>query len=75
MDMLDLWIVVGDSPFFLKVFSAEWRVLGGLLFVFRFLSSYLVNRVKFFGIKMAKYLRIIVLHISKKSRTFALAKK
>ena len=50
-----------------------WGVV--LSFVFRFLSPYLVNRVKFFGIKMAKYLRIIGLHISKKSRTFAIAKK
>lgn len=50
MDMLDLWIVVGDS-LFLKVFSAEWRFLGGLSFVFSFLSPYLVNRVKFSGWK------------------------
>ena len=49
--------------------------VGDLSFAFGFLFPKIVNRTKFFELKMVEYLRIIGLHISKNSRTFAPAKE
>jgi len=67
--------MVGDSLLFLKFVSAEWWGGGwSCRLSLGFCLPIWLTELNFWD-KMAKYLRIIGLHISKKSRTFALAKK